>query len=235
MSEAAFCEQVLEGEDVDLGLLPIQRCWPDDVGKLITFGLVVTRGTRQKRQNVAIYRQQVIARNRVIMRWLPHRGGALDFADWRARIRTSHSRCWWRSVPIRPPCWRRWRRCRTPCPNTNSPDCCAVSAPASGTARIPAWMRRPGAEIVLEGFIHPGDTALEGPFGDHTGYYNAQGEFPVLTIERMRLRRDAIYHGSYMGRAPHDEPSVLAIGAQRGVRADPAQGVPGDRRFLPAA
>jgi 4-hydroxy-3-polyprenylbenzoate decarboxylase len=68
-----------------------------------------------------------------------------------------------------------------------------------------------GAEILLEGFIHPGDTALEGPFGDHTGYYNAQDHFPVLTIERMRLRREAIYHGSYMGRAPHDEPSVLAL------------------------
>ena len=211
VNDAAFCEQVFEGEDVDLGRLPIQRCWPGDIDKLITFGLVVTRGTRQPRQNVAIYRQQPIARNRVIMRWLPHRGGALDFADWRSThpdqpfpvlvaIGADPATMLAAVAPVpdtlseyefagllRGERSRVWRSALT-----------GLDAPA-------------GAEIVLEGFIHPGDTALEGPFGDHTGYYNAQAEFPVLTIERMSMRRDAIYHGSYMGRAPHDEPSVLAL------------------------
>ncbi len=209
--DGAFRAEVLTGEDVDLMCLPIQRCWPDDAGLLITMAMVVTRGTRRERQNVGIYRQQVLGRNRVIMRWLPHRGGALDFADWRA------------AHPDRPfpvlvaigadPAMM--LAAVAPVPDTLSEfqfagllrgerskvwqsDLTGLDAPA-------------GAEIVLEGFIHPGDVALEGPFGDHTGYYNAQGEFPVLTVERMSLRRDAIYHGSYMGRAPHDEPSVLAL------------------------
>lgn len=209
--DAAFRDEVLTGEDVDLMRLPIQRCWPDDAGLLLTMAMVVTRGTRRERQNVGIYRQQVLGRNRVIMRWLPHRGGALDFADWRA------------AHPDRPfpvlvaigadPAMM--LAAVAPVPDTLSEfqfagllrgerskvwqsDLTGLDAPA-------------GAEIVLEGFIHPGDVALEGPFGDHTGYYNAQGEFPVLTVERMSLRRDAIYHGSYMGRAPYDEPSVLAL------------------------
>ena len=209
--DAAFRDEVLTGEDVDVMRLPIQRCWPDDAGLLLTMAMVVTRGTRRERQNVGIYRQQVLGRNRVIMRWLPHRGGALDFADWRA------------AHPDRPfpvlvaigadPAMM--LAAVAPVPDTLSEfqfagllrgersrvwrsDLTGLDAPA-------------GAEIVLEGFIHPGDVALEGPFGDHTGYYNAQGEFPVLTVERMSLRRDAIYHGSYMGRAPYDEPSVLAL------------------------
>jgi len=208
--EAAFQEQVLTGDDVDLGRLPIQRCWPGDAGKLITFGLVVTRGTRQKRQNVAIYRQQVIDRNRVIMRWLPHRGGALDYADWQA---THPDKPFPLLVAI----------------GADPATLLAAVAPVPDTLseyefagllrgeRTRLWhsaltgLDAPaGAEIVLEGFIQPGDTALEGPFGDHTGYYNAQAPFPVFTIERMSLRTDAIYHGSYMGRAPFDEPSVLA-------------------------
>ena len=209
--DAAFCEEVLSGDDVDLHRLPIQRCWPGDVDKLITFGLVVTRGTRQPRQNVAIYRQQPIARNRVIMRWLPHRGGALDYADWQA----AHPD---RPFPV------------VVAIGADPATMLAAVAPVPDTLseyefagllrgdRTRVWhsaltgLDAPaGAEIVLEGFIHPGDTALEGPFGDHTGYYNAQGTFPVLTVERMSMRRNAIYHGSYMGRAPHDEPSVLAL------------------------
>jgi 4-hydroxy-3-polyprenylbenzoate decarboxylase len=209
--DAAFHEIVLEGDSVDLGCLPIQRCWPDDVDKLITFGLVVTRGTRQPRQNVAIYRQQPIGRNRVIMRWLPHRGGALDYADWQA----AHPD---KPFPV------------LVAIGADPATMLAAVAPVPDTLseyefagllrgeRTRLWhsvltgLDAPaGAEILLEGFIHPGDTAPEGPFGDHTGYYNAQAPFPVLTIERMSLRRDAIYHGSYMGRAPHDEPSVLAL------------------------
>jgi 4-hydroxy-3-polyprenylbenzoate decarboxylase len=209
--DAAFCEDVREGADVDLASLPIQRCWPGDIDKLITFGLVVTRGTRQPRQNVAIYRQQPIGRNRVIMRWLPHRGGALDYADWQvahparpfpvlvaigadpatmlaavAPVPDSLSEYEFAGL-LRGERTRLWHSALT-----------GLDAPA-------------GAEILLEGFIHPGDTALEGPFGDHTGYYNGRGQFPVMTIERMSMRREAIYHGSYMGRAPHDEPSVLAL------------------------
>jgi 4-hydroxy-3-polyprenylbenzoate decarboxylase len=211
LPEAAFRDEVSTGADVDLRVLPIQRCWPEDVARLITFGLVVTRGTRHPRQNVAIYRQQLLGPNRVIMRWLPHRGGALDFADWQ------------REHPGQPfpvivaigadPATM--LAAVAPVPDTLSEyefagllrgertrlwhsDLTGLDAPA-------------GAEIVLEGFICPGDTATEGPFGDHTGYYNAQGEFPVFTVERLSMRRNAIYHGSYMGRAPHDEPSVLAL------------------------
>ncbi|HEY0939711.1 MAG TPA: UbiD family decarboxylase [Steroidobacter sp.] len=201
---------VLSGADVDLARLPIWTCWPEDAGPLITWGLVITRGTRKPRQNVALYRQQVIGRNRVIMRWLTHRGGALDFRDWQQ----TH-------------------------PNKPFPIVVAIGAdPAlliAATAPIPdsvsefqfAGLLRNSrsevfrtsvgldapatAEIVMEGHIAPGDMAMEGPFGDHTGYYNDQAQFPVLTIERMTLRRMAFYHGGYMGRAPLDEPSVLAM------------------------
>jgi len=211
VAEAAFCAEVLSGADVDLGRLPIQRCWAGDAGPLITFGLVVTRGLRHPRQNVAVYRQQVIDRNRVIMRWLPHRGGALDYADWRA---ANPDKPFPVLVAI----------------GADPATMLAAVAPVPDTLseyefagllrgeRTHLWhspstgLDAPaGAEILLEGFIHPGATALEGPFGDHTGYYNAQAEFPVLTIERMSLRRGAIYHGSYMGRAPFDEPSELAM------------------------
>ena len=209
--EAAFNEQVLERGDLDLARLPIQRCWPGDAGRLVTLGLVITRGPDKPRQNIGIYRMQVIGRDRVIMRWLPHRGGALDYADWK------------RVHPDRP----------FPVLVAIGPDpatLLAAVAPVPDTLsefefagllrgeRTRVWHSErtgldapAGAEMVFEGVIHPGDTALEGPFGDHTGYYNAQDHFPVLSLERMRLRKDAIYQGSYMGRAPFDEPSVLAM------------------------
>ncbi|HWS76954.1 MAG TPA: UbiD family decarboxylase [Thermomonas sp.] len=209
--EAAFQHEVLEADDIDLSRLPIQRCWPGDAAKLITLGLVVTRGTRQKRQNVAIYRQQVIGRNRIIMRWLPHRGGALDYASWKERHPD-------RPFPL------------LVAIGADPATLLAAVAPVPDTLseyefagllrgeRTRVWhstatgLDAPaGCEILLEGHIAPGDTALEGPFGDHTGYYNAQDHFPVVTITRMHLRRDAIYQGSYMGRAPHDEPSVMAM------------------------
>jgi 4-hydroxy-3-polyprenylbenzoate decarboxylase len=209
--DAAFREVVLEGDDIDLARLPIQRCWPGDAGKLITLGLVVTRGTRQPRQNIAIYRMQVLGRNRVIMRWLAHRGGALDFADWR-RVHPGAKFPVVVAIGADP---ATTLAAVAPVPDTLSEfefagllrgersrtwrsDLTGLDAPA-------------GAEILLEGHIAPGDTAPEGPFGDHTGYYNAVAPFPVLTIERMSMRRDAIYQGSYMGRAPHDEPSMLAV------------------------
>ena len=211
VSHSEFEYDAMTGSDVDLGTLPIQRCWPGDVGPLITFGLVVTRGPRKHRQNVAVYRQQVIGRNRVIMRWLPHRGGALDFADW-SELHSDQPFPVLVALGADP---ATMLAAVTPVPDALSEyefagllrgqrtrvwrsDKTGLDAPA-------------GAEILLEGFIQPGETALEGPFGDHTGYYNAQGLFPVMTIHTMRLRKGAIYHGSFMGRAPYDEPSVLSM------------------------
>ncbi len=209
--EAAFCENVFAGDEVNLECLPIQRCWPEDVARLITFGLVITRGTRQRRQNVAIYRQQPIGRNRVIMRWLAHRGGAQDYAAWKQA---------WPDKPFpvlvaigADPATM--LAAVAPVPDTLSEYEFAGLLRGSRTrvwqSELTGLTAPAGAEILLEGFIHPDDTALEGPFGDHTGYYNAQGVFPVLTIERIRMRNGAIYHGSYMGRAPFDEPSVLSM------------------------
>lgn len=209
--EAAFEHEVLESDDVDLGRLPIQRCWPQDVARLITFGLVITRGTRKPRQNVAIYRMQVLGRNRVIMRWLPHRGGALDHADWKA----SHQDRPFPALVAIGADPATMLAAVAPVPDTLSEYEFAGLLRGERTrvwhSELTGLDAPAGAEILLEGFIHPGDTALEGPFGDHTGYYNAADHFPVLTIKRMQLRRDAIYHGSYMGRAPFDEPSVLAL------------------------
>ncbi len=211
VGHADFEHETLRGDEIDLSCLPIQHCWPGDAGKLITFGLVVTRGTRKERQNVAIYRQQVIAPNRVIMRWLPHRGGALDFADWRA-AHPQHPFPVLVAIGSDP---ATMLAAVAPVPDTLSEYEFAGLLRGQRTrlwhSALTGLDAPSGAEILLEGFIHPGDTALEGPFGDHTGYYNAQDHFPVLTIERMRLRKGAIYHGSYMGRAPEDEPSVLAM------------------------
>ncbi len=202
--------EVITGDDIDLARLPIQHCWPEDAGRLITLGMVVTQGPDQGRQNIGIYRQQLIGPRRVIMRWLSHRGGALDYAAWQKRYPD-------RPFPVvvfigADPCTL--LAAVTPVPDTLSEFDFAgllrgqptpvVQAPLT-QLQVPA-----GAEIVLEGFIHPGDTAMEGPFGDHTGYYNAVAAFPVLTVERMSLRPRAIYQGSYMGRSPFDEPSVLA-------------------------
>ena len=208
--EAAFDEIVLEGDDVDLDRLPIQRCWPGDAGPLLTFGVVVTRGTRQRRQNLGIYRQQKLARDRLIMRWLPHRGGATDFADWCAD-RPGEPFPVLVSIGADP---ATMLAAVAPVPDTLSEH---EFAGLLRGARSRVWhsaltgLDAPASsEILLEGFITPGDTAPEGPFGDHTGCYNARAEFPVLQVRRMRLRGDAIYHGSYMGRSPDDEPSVLA-------------------------
>jgi 4-hydroxy-3-polyprenylbenzoate decarboxylase len=211
VDEAAFLHETVEGNDIDLARLPIQHCWPGDAGRLITLGLVITRGTAKRRQNVAIYRQQVIGRNRVIMRWLPHRGGALDYADWRID-RPGQPFPVLVAIGADP---ATLLAAVAPVPDTLSEYEFAGLLRAERTrlwrSELTGLDAPAGAEILLEGFIHPDDTALEGPFGDHTGYYNAQDHFPVLTIERMHLRQGAIYHGSYMGRAPFDEPSVLAM------------------------
>jgi len=203
-------EVVIEGADVDLSALPIQTCWPDDAGPLITWGLTVTRGPARERSNMGIYRQQVIGRNRVIMRWLAHRGGALDFRDWQA-ARPGEPFPVAVALGADP---ATTLAAVTPVPDTLSEHAFAGLLRGSRTElaqclgselQVPAR-----AEIVLEGVIHPDDTAPEGPFGDHTGYYNEVEEFPVFTVERITHRRDPIYHSTYTGRPP-DEPAVLGL------------------------
>jgi 4-hydroxy-3-polyprenylbenzoate decarboxylase len=203
-------EKVIEAADVDLEALPVQTCWPGDAGPLITWGLVVTRGPNQKRQNLGIYRQQVIGRNRVIMRWLSHRGGALDFRDWTE----AHPG---EPFPIAVALGADPATILgavTPVPDSLSEYAFAGLLRGSRTELVQCLgsdLEVPAsAEFVLEGHIHPGDTAPEGPFGDHTGYYNEVDDFPVFTIERITHRRDPIYHSTYTGRPP-DEPAILGV------------------------
>ncbi len=209
--KGAPCQEVvLEGQDVDLGRLPIQTCWPGDAGPLITWGLVITRGPDKPRQNLGIYRMQVLDRNRVIMRWLAHRGGALDFRDW---TRAHPGAPFPVSVALgADPATI--LGAVTPVPDSLSEYGFAgllrgsrteVAASIGNDLQVPAR-----AELVLEGHIHPNDTALEGPFGDHTGYYNEQDRFPVFTLERLSHRRQPIYHSTYTGRPP-DEPAILGV------------------------
>jgi len=210
VGRASCQEVVIEGEDVDLARLPIQTCWPDDAGPLITWALVTTRGPHKERANLGIYRQQVIARNRVIMRWLAHRGGAIDYREWCAahpgeRFPVAVS------LGADP---ATMLAAVTPVPDTLSEYAFAgllrgarteLASCGSHSLKVPAR-----AEMVLEGYIEPGDEADEGPFGDHTGYYNEVERFPVFTIERITHRRDPIYHSTYTGRPP-DEPAVLGV------------------------
>jgi len=206
----APCQEVVwEGKDVDLARLPVQTCWPGDAGPLITWGLTVTRGPAKPRQNLGIYRQQVIGPNRVIMRWLAHRGGALDFQDHGKQSRDPFPVAV--AIGADP---ATTLAAVTPIPDTLGEYQFAgllrgsrteVVKCISNELRVPAT-----AEIVLEGVIRPGDTAEEGPHGDHTGYYNEAERFPVLTIERITTRRSPIYHSTYTGKPP-DEPAMLGM------------------------
>jgi len=226
---SAPCQQIVwQGADVDLGRLPIQTCWPDDAGPLITWGLVVTRGPHKPRQNLGIYRQQVIGRNRLIMRWLAHRGGALDFRD-HALAHPGQPFPVAVALGADP---ATILGAVTPVPDNLSEYQFAGLLRGGRTEtvkcigsdlRVPA-----GAEIVLEGTLRPDqnpaappagapprpasayELALEGPFGDHTGYYNERDWFPVFTVERITLRRNPIYHSTYTGKPP-DEPAVLGV------------------------
>jgi 4-hydroxy-3-polyprenylbenzoate decarboxylase len=207
---SAPCQEVVwEGADVDLGRLPVQTCWPGDAGPLITWGLTVTRGPAKRRQNLGIYRQQVIAPNRVIMRWLAHRGGALDYRDHAA----SSSEPFPVAVALgADPATM--LAAVTPVPDALSEYQFAGLLRGARTELVKclgAELQVPAsAEIVLEGRIFPDDVAQEGPHGDHTGYYNEVERFPVLTVDRITMRRSPIYHSTYTGRPP-DEPAMLGL------------------------
>ena len=201
---------VIEGDAVDLSKIPVQHCWPGDAAPLITWGLVITKGPHKKRQNLGIYRQQVIGKNRVIMRWLSHRGGALDFLEWKKEHPGE-------PFPVSVALGADPATILgavTPVPDTLSEYAFAGLLRGSRTElaqcigndlQVPA-----SAEFVLEGHIHPDDMAPEGPFGDHTGYYNEVDSFPVFTVERITHRKDPIYHSTYTGRPP-DEPAILGV------------------------
>lgn len=210
LSNAPCQEIVWEGAEVDLGKLPIQTCWPGDVAPLITWGLTVTRGPHKSRQNLGIYRQQVIAPNKVIMRWLAHRGGALDYRDF---CQTNPGEPYPVAVALgADPATI--LGAVTPVPDSLSEYQFAGLLRGAKTEIIKCLthdLQVPAsAEIVLEGYIYPDETAVEGPYGDHTGYYNEQERFPVFTIERITMRRDPIYHSTYTGKPP-DEPAILGV------------------------
>lgn len=205
----APCQEViLEGEDVDLTQLPIMHCWPGDIGPLVTWPLVITQSHKKDRENLGIYRMQLLGKNKLIMRWLAHRGGALDYQKF----------CQANPGQRFPVCIALGADpatilgAVTPVPDSLSEYAFAGLLRGSKThlvksigtnLRVPA-----SAEIILEGYLEPGETAAEGPFGDHTGYYNEVDTFPVFTVERITRRKDAIYHSTYTGRPP-DEPAIL--------------------------
>jgi 4-hydroxy-3-polyprenylbenzoate decarboxylase len=203
-------EIVLEGDAVNLDTLPIQTCWPGDAGPLVTWPLVITRGPDKERQNLGIYRMQKIAKNKLIMRWLAHRGGALDYRDWQKKFPG-------KPYPVAVALGAdpaTTLGAVTPVPDTLSEYAFAgllrgektQVAKCLGTdLQVPAT-----AEYILEGFLYPGEEADEGPFGDHTGYYNEVERFPVFTVERITHRKNPIYHSTYTGRPP-DEPAVLGV------------------------
>ncbi|NOR68237.1 MAG: 4-hydroxy-3-polyprenylbenzoate decarboxylase [Methylomarinum sp.] len=205
------CQEVIRvGDEVDLSVFPIQTCWPDDAAPLITWPLVITKGPNKDRQNLGIYRQQVIGKNKVIMRWLAHRGGALDFKEWQE----AHPG---EPFPVAVALGAdpaTILAAVTPVPDSLSEYAFAgllrgskteVAQCLSNDLQVPA-----SAEIILEGFIYPDEMAAEGPYGDHTGYYNEVDEFPVFTVERITQRQAPIYHSTYTGRPP-DEPAILGV------------------------
>ncbi|GHF88701.1 4-hydroxy-3-polyprenylbenzoate decarboxylase [Thalassotalea marina] len=210
LKKAPCQEVVLSGEQVDLTKLPIQKCWPGDVAPLITWGLTVTRGPHKERQNLGIYRQQLLGPNKVIMRWLSHRGGALDFLEWKK----AHPG---EKYPVSVALGADPATILgavTPVPDSLSEYAFAGLLRGSKTEvvncisndlQVPA-----SAEIVLEGYIDPEEMAPEGPYGDHTGYYNEVDDFPVFTVTHITQRKEPIYHSTYTGRPP-DEPAILGV------------------------
>jgi 4-hydroxy-3-polyprenylbenzoate decarboxylase len=210
VKKAPCQEIIIEGDDVDLTKLPIQHCWPGDAAPLITWGLTITKGPYKKRQNLGIYRQQLLGKNKIIMRWLSHRGGALDFQEW---CKENPGEPYPVSVALgADPATI--LGAVTPVPDTLSEYAFAgllrgskteVVKSISNELQVPAT-----AEFVLEGYIAQGETAPEGPYGDHTGYYNEVDDFPVMTVTHITHRKDPIYHSTFTGRPP-DEPAVLGV------------------------
>jgi 4-hydroxy-3-polyprenylbenzoate decarboxylase len=210
IKKAPCQENVLTGDEIDLSRFPIQTCWPEDAAPLITWGLVITKGPNKSRQNLGIYRQQLIEKNQVIMRWLSHRGGALDFQEWQ-QVHPGEPFPLAVALGTDP---ATILGAVTPVPDNLSEYSFAgllrgsrteVTSCLTHDLQVPAR-----AEIILEGFIYPEETAAEGPFGDHTGYYNEVDTFPVFTIERITHRHNPIYHSTYTGRPP-DEPAILGV------------------------
>ena len=210
-SKTAPCQEVvIAEEDVDIGFLPIQTCWPGDAGTLVTWPLVITRGPEKDRQNLGIYRMQKLGPNKLIMRWLSHRGGALDFKEWQEKLPGEGFPV---SIAIGADPATVLATV-TPVPDTLSEYAFAgllrnskteVVKSLTNDLQVPA-----NAEIVLEGVIEANEMADEGPYGDHTGYYNEVERFPVFTIKRITHREDPIYHSTYTGRPP-DEPAMLGV------------------------
>lgn len=207
----APCQAVIvEKDDVDLNKIPIQTCWPGDAAPLVTWGLVITKGPHKKRQNLGIYRQQLIGKNRLIMRWLSHRGGALDFRDWQQEHPGE-------PFPIAVALGADPATILgavTPVPDSLSEYAFAGLLRGSKTELVQCQLSDlqvpASAEYVLEGYLYPDDMAPEGPFGDHTGYYNEVDNFPVFTVEKITHRHQPIYHSTYTGRPP-DEPAILGV------------------------
>ena len=206
-----LCQQVvIQGDDVDLNTIPIQTCWPGDAGPLVTWPLVITRGPHKERQNLGIYRMQLIGRNKLIMRWLSHRGGAIDYQEWQ---KTNPGERYPVSIALgADPATT--LGAVTPVPDTLSEYGFAgllrgrkteVCKSLTNDLQVPST-----AEIILEGYLEPGEEADEGPFGDHTGYYNEVDRFPVFTVTTITHRKDPIYHSTYTGRPP-DEPAILGV------------------------
>lgn len=205
------CQQVImQGEEVDLTKLPVMTCWPGDAAPLITWGLTITRGPYKKRQNLGIYRQQLLGKNKIIMRWLSHRGGAIDYREWQE---VNPGKPFPVSVALgADPATI--LGAVTPIPDTLSEYAFAgllrgsrtkVAKSISNNLEVPAT-----AEIILEGYLQPGEEAPEGPYGDHTGYYNEVDNFQVMTVTHVTQREDPIYHSTYTGRPP-DEPAILGV------------------------
>lgn len=207
----APCQEVVfEGDEVDLNTIPIMTCWPDDAAPLITWPLVITKGPHKERHNLGIYRQQVIGKNRLIMRWLSHRGGALDYREWQQAYPDQ-------PFPVSVALGADPATILgavTPVPDTLSEYAFAGLLRDSKTEVVKSigndLLVPASAEIILEGYIYPDDMADEGPYGDHTGYYNEVDRFPVFTVERITQRKKPIYHSTYTGRPP-DEPAVLGV------------------------
>ncbi len=211
--KSAPCREVIiNKDDIDFYQMPIQTCWPGDIAPLVTWGLTITNSIRKERLNLGIYRQQVIGKNRLIMRWLHHRGGALDYQAWcKANPEKPFPVCV--ALGADP---ATTLGAVTPIPDTLSEYAFAGLLRGSKTELTPSILHGEDimvpahAEIILEGFIYPNDIAEEGPFGDHTGYYNEVEKFPVFTVEKITHRKNPIYHSTYTGRPP-DEPAILGV------------------------